>query len=67
MLEIAIVSTKCALRDEFPEFMEFWNERSWEAKAEPVETSEEANTPIEEATLEVETASETSGAEESAE
>ena len=67
MLEVAIVSTKCALRDEFPEFMEFWNERSWEAKAEPVETSEEANTPIEEATLEVETASETSGAEESAE
>ena len=32
MLEIAIVSTKCALRDEFPEFMEFFNEKSWEAK-----------------------------------
>ena len=34
MLEIAIVSTKCALRDEFPEFMEFFNAKSWEAKKE---------------------------------
>ena len=34
MLEVAIISTKCALRDEFPEFMEFWNERSWEPKQE---------------------------------
>ena len=29
MLEIAIISTKCALRDVHPEFMEFYNERSW--------------------------------------
>ena len=46
MLEVAIVSTKCALRDEFPEFMEYWNDRAWEAKsesadAEPAEDSEE--------------------------
>ncbi len=34
MLECAIISTKCALRDEFPEFMEFWNEKSWEKKDE---------------------------------
>ena len=34
MLEIAIVSTKCALRDEFPEFMEFWNNKGWEPKKE---------------------------------
>ena len=67
MLEIAIVSTKCALRDEFPEFMEFWNERSWEAKDETAETSDEVETPVEEATAEVESVSETSGAEESAE
>ena len=40
MLEVAIVSTKCALRDEFPEFMEFWNERGWEAKEEPAEAEE---------------------------
>ena len=37
MLEVAIISTKCALRDEFPEFMEFWNERSWEHKEETEE------------------------------
>ncbi len=32
MLEVAIVSTKCALRDEFPEFMEYYNNREWEKK-----------------------------------
>ena len=37
MLEIAITSTKCALRDEEPEFMEFWNNRGWEPKAEITE------------------------------
>ena len=43
MLEVAIVSTKCALRDEFPEFMEFWNEKSWEPKkAETPENGEAA-------------------------
>ena len=36
MLEVAIVSTKCALRDEFPEFMEFFDERGWETKPEEV-------------------------------
>jgi hypothetical protein len=40
MLEIAITSTKCALRDEVPEFMEFWNNRGWEPNAE---STEEAN------------------------
>ena len=39
MLEVAIISIKCALRDEFPEFREFWKERSWEPK-EPVEVEE---------------------------
>lgn len=33
-LEVAIVSIKCALRDEFPEFSEFWNERGWEKKTD---------------------------------
>ena len=37
MLEIAIVSTKCALRDEFPEFMQYWNEKAWEPKPEVAE------------------------------
>ena len=40
MLEVAIVSTKCALRDEFPEFMEYWNERGWEPKPEVIEEAE---------------------------
>ena len=34
MLEVAITSIKCALRDDFPEFMEFYNSRGWEKKAE---------------------------------
>ena len=38
MLEVAIVSTKCALRDEFPEFMEYFNEKGWEPKAQEAET-----------------------------
>ena len=44
MLEVAIVSTKCALRDQFPEFMEFYNNREWEKKEEdtPVEAADEA-------------------------
>ena len=40
MLEIAIISTKCALRDEFPEFMEFYNQKSWEPKTEEVADEE---------------------------
>ncbi len=32
MLEIAIISIKCALRDDFPEFMEFYESRGWEKK-----------------------------------
>ena len=51
MLEIAIISTKCALRDEFPEFMEFWNERSWEPKTEEA-TEETTEETTEEATAE---------------
>ena len=52
MLEIAIVSTKCALRDEFPEFMQFWNDKSWETE----EASEETSETSEVETAEVETA-----------
>lgn len=39
MLEIAIISIKCALRDDFPEFKEFYELRCWEKKEE----SEEEN------------------------
>ena len=62
MLEVAIVSTKCALRDEFPEFMEFWNERGWETKAEE-ETTEE---PTENETV-AKNSAESTGAEANAE
>ncbi len=34
MLEIAIISIKCALRDDFPEFSEYWESRAWEKKPE---------------------------------
>lgn len=52
MLEIAIISIKCALRDDFPEFMEFYNNREWEKKTEEGDdeaATEEADT---EATIE---------------
>ena len=50
MLEIAIISTKCALRDEFDEFMEFWNEKSWEKKEEASEDEESTEACEENAT-----------------
>lgn len=40
MLEVAITSLKCALRDEFSEFAEFYQSRAWEKTQEP-ETAEE--------------------------
>ena len=39
MLEIAITSLKCALRDDFPEFKEFFENRGWEPKVD--ESTEE--------------------------
>ncbi|MBQ7343608.1 MAG: DUF1385 domain-containing protein [Clostridia bacterium] len=42
MLEVAIVSTKCALRDEFPEFMEFYQSKGWEPKKDETEEVAEA-------------------------
>lgn len=35
MLEVAIVSIKCALRDDVVEFSDFYRERGWERKPEP--------------------------------
>ncbi|MBQ8322161.1 MAG: DUF1385 domain-containing protein [Clostridia bacterium] len=53
MLEVAITSIKCALRDDFPEFMEFYKERAWEPKEiqdeEPVEDGNLASRSDEEA------------------
>ena len=34
MLEVAIVSIKCALRDDFPEFNKYFLERGWESGAD---------------------------------
>ena len=42
MLEIAITSLKCALRDEFPEFREFFENRGWEPKADESDEAESA-------------------------
>ncbi len=44
-LEIAITSIKCALRDEFDEFREFYESRGWE---KPGESDEEDSTAISE-------------------
>ena len=37
MIEVAITSIKCALRDEFPEFKEFFESKGWEPKAISIE------------------------------
>ena len=49
MLEVAITSLKCALRDDYPEFMEFYNEKPWLPKeeAQSEEEAEAENTPAE--------------------
>lgn len=44
MLECAITSIKCALRDEFPEFMEFYTERQWEKSPEESDALAECDT-----------------------
>ena len=43
MLEVAIVSIKCALRDDYPEFAEFFEARAWEAKSEESAEQSEDN------------------------
>ncbi len=42
MLEVAIVSIKCALRDDYPEFRSFYENREWEKKL--TAEGEEGNT-----------------------
>jgi len=44
MLEVAITSIKCALRDDFPEFREFYENREWEKRDESAEATEVENT-----------------------
>lgn len=47
MLEIAIISLKCALRDDYPEFKEFYELRGWEKK-ESCDSEAECDLPQEE-------------------
>ena len=47
MLEVAIISLKCALRDDFPEFKEFYEARGWEKKEDVTEEQTAADTPAE--------------------
>ncbi len=42
MLEVAITSLKCALRDDYPEFREFYEAKPWEPKPEVEEEAEES-------------------------
>ncbi len=44
MLEVAITSIKCALRDDFPEFREFYENKEWEKRDESAEATEVENT-----------------------
>ena len=44
MLEVAIVSLKCALRDDYPEFKEFYDEKPWEPKVEKAEEEADKET-----------------------
>ena len=60
MLEIAITSIKCALRDDYPEYMEFWENKGWLPKQESCEA------PAEEAIIEDACAEEVPTSEESA-
>ena len=43
MLEVAITSLKCALRDDYPEFSEFYEAKPWEAAEAQSEESEAQN------------------------
>lgn len=62
MLEIAITSIKCALRDDFPEFKEFYELRAWEKKEEA--SGESESEEVSEAIEDIADASATSGTEE---
>lgn len=53
MLEVAITSLKCSLRDEYPEFKEFFEARPWEPKAETAENGENGDCPEEAETNDV--------------
>ena len=47
MLEVAIISIKCALRDEFPEFKEFFDSKEWLPKTEELTEDTSPDNPEE--------------------
>jgi len=61
MLEIAIISIKCALRDDYPEFKEFYEARAWEKK-EDASTDKETDVKDEESAASEEHGTEASDA-----
>ena len=56
MLEVAITSIKCALRDEYPEYMEFFLNRDWEPKTEVTENEDATDTDAAEEATDTEAA-----------
>ena len=48
MLEVAIVSIKCALRDEYEEFREFYESRGWIKESPDTATNSESEAVTEE-------------------
>ena len=67
MLEVAIVSTKCVLRFDVPEFMEYYNQKPWEPAKEEAEAqiSEEKDAEAsQDGGADAEEQSDSSGAEE---
>ena len=53
MLEVAITSLKCSLRDDYPEFKEFYEARPWEPKTteEAIEENESENSDTDTETI----------------
>ena len=49
MLEVAITSLKCSLRDDYPEFKEFFEARPWEPKVEESEEIEDTSSVTDDA------------------
>ena len=47
MLEVAIVSIKCALRDDYPEFMEFYQQKGWQTHDDTEESAEQTEAECE--------------------
>ena len=63
MLEVAITSLKGALRDDYPEFLEFYNAKPWEPTPPAEEAKNEENSNVETESTTTEEKAETSAKE----